>query len=165
MKTPSIKLGPSTKEQLAQLEQIRQLAFQPIFDSFREILGPRLYAIAQEKEDMAQADILSSMFDPESRWNIFTLFQDETIVGFVTVLSDKETRLGEIGLNAIHPEYAGRGLGTQMFELAIEKLREAGMLAAHVATGGDPSHTPARRAYEKAGFDRQIPSVWFCREI
>jgi hypothetical protein len=39
------------------------------------------------------------------------------------------------------------------------------MQAATVSTGGDPSHAPARRAYEKAGFSAQIPSVWFCRTL
>jgi hypothetical protein len=39
------------------------------------------------------------------------------------------------------------------------------MLAATVATGGDASHAPARRAYQKAGFEAQIPSVWMCRRL
>jgi hypothetical protein len=33
------------------------------------------------------------------------------------------------------------------------------MAVATVSTGGDPSHAPARRAYEKAGFGPAIPSV------
>ncbi|MEM9257441.1 MAG: GNAT family N-acetyltransferase, partial [Pseudomonadota bacterium] len=41
----------------------------------------------------------------------------------------------------------------------------AGMRVATVATGGDPSHLPARKAYEKAGFNVQIPSVWYCRTL
>lgn len=39
------------------------------------------------------------------------------------------------------------------------------MQVATVATGGDISHDPARRAYEKSGFDVQIPSVWYCRTL
>jgi hypothetical protein len=39
------------------------------------------------------------------------------------------------------------------------------MRVATVGTGGDPSHAPARRAYEKAGFDREIPSVWMYRPL
>lgn len=37
--------------------------------------------------------------------------------------------------------------------------------AATVGTGGDPSHAAARRAYEKAGFDAVIPSVWMFRKL
>jgi hypothetical protein len=39
------------------------------------------------------------------------------------------------------------------------------MRAATVATGGDASHAPARRAYAKAGFAAQIPGVWMCRKL
>ena len=42
-------------------------------------------------------------------------------------------------------------------------MKSSGMQVATVATGGDPSHAPARRAYEKSGFNVQIPSVWMCQ--
>ena len=50
-------------------------------------------------------------------------------------------------------------------EGSLARMREAGMRVATVATGADPSHAPARRAYEKAGFTVQIPVVWFCRKL
>jgi hypothetical protein len=52
-----------------------------------------------------------------------------------------------------------------MYEFAIAQMKEAGMRVATVGTGGDPSHAPARRAYEKVGFAVQIPSVWLCRKL
>jgi len=75
------------------------------------------------------------------------------------------TQLGEIGLNAVDPAHAGKGIGTAMYELAAARMQQAGMKVATVATGGDPSHAPARRAYEKAGLNAQIPSVWMCRKL
>ncbi len=39
------------------------------------------------------------------------------------------------------------------------------MKVATVATGGDLSHAPARRADRKAGFSVEIPSVWMCRTL
>jgi GNAT superfamily N-acetyltransferase len=65
---------------------------------------------------------------------------------------NREKRVGEIGLNAVHPTYAGRGIGTRMYEFVIARMLENGMMLATVGTGGDPSHEPARRAYRKAGF-------------
>jgi ribosomal protein S18 acetylase RimI-like enzyme len=73
--------------------------------------------------------------------------------------------VGEIGLNAVHPEHAGRGIGTIMYDFALGQLQAGGMLVAEVATGGDPSHAPARRAYEKAGFGFQIPSVVMYKDL
>lgn len=76
-----------------------------------------------------------------------------------------ESYVGEIGLNAVKPSYANRGIGTHMYTFAIERMKAAGMRVATVATGGDDSHAPARRAYQKAGFNVQIPSVWLCRTL
>ena len=86
-------------------------------------------------------------------------------VGFVALQLNHETHVGEIGLNAVHPDHAGKGVGTAMYDFAIARMQAAGMRVATVATGGDPSHAPARRAYEKAGFTVQIPSVWLCRKL
>ena len=78
---------------------------------------------------------------------------------------DSENLVGEIGLSAVHPDYAGKGYGTELFIFAIGNMKNKGMKVATVATGGDPGHLPARKAYEKAGFNIQIPSVWYCKEL
>jgi len=78
---------------------------------------------------------------------------------------NKETQVGEIGLNAIHPSHAGQGLGTAMYEFAVLRMKEAGMRAATVATGADASHAPARRAYEKAGCGADSPRLDVPRAI
>ena len=52
-----------------------------------------------------------------------------------------------------------------MYDFALARMKEAGMQVATVATGADPSHAPARRAYEKAGFTVQIQSVWLYRKL
>lgn len=152
-------------DDLPQLEPIRQAAFVPIFASFRSILGDDIYELAQAAEDRAQDGLLASALAPESDWQVYKAEADCTIVGFIAIQLNQETQVGEIGLNAVHPEYAGKGIGTTMYNFAVATMKEAGMQVATVATGGDPSHAPARRAYEKAGFTVQIPSVWLCQKL
>ena len=77
----------------------------------------------------------------------------------------RDTQVGEIGLNGMDPSYAGKGMGTEMYDFAVIRMREAGMKVATVATGGDPSHAPARRARQKAGFSVEVPSVWMRRTL
>ncbi len=84
---------------------------------------------------------------------------NEKIVGFVSFELDGDTGIGEIGLNAVHPDHASRGIGTRMYQHVLARMKESGMRLATVSTGGDPSHAPARRAYEKAGFGSVLPSV------
>lgn len=87
------------------------------------------------------------------------------IAGFVSFTTDAEKQIGEIGLNAVHPDHVGMGIGTKLFEYVLERMRERGVAVATVSTGGDPSHAAARRAYEKAGFGPAIPAMHFYRRL
>lgn len=158
-----VEIRPVRATDYPALEAIRQAAFAPVFASFRKILGDELYEVVQGKADEGQAELLRNLMAPDSDWEVFAAELDAQVVGFVAVRVDSATQVGEIGLNAVYPSHAGRGVGTAMYEFALDHMRSKGARAATVATGGDPSHAPARRAYEKVGFDRSIPSAWYCR--
>ena len=147
------------------LEEVRRVAFAPVFASFRSILGEDIYNLVQAREDQAQAEYLASLLTGGSEWDVYVAERAGIVVGFVSVRLSLNTAIGEIGLNAVPPEWAGEGIGTAMYQFAIERMRQAGMRVATVSTGGDPSHAPARRAYEKAGFNVGIPSIWLCQKL
>ena len=149
----------------ARLQAIRRAAFAPIFAAFRALLGDDVYDLAQRRSDEAQEGLLDSLLAEGSEWEVFVAEVDGALAGFMALHHDRATSIGEIGLNAVDPARAGHGIGTAMYEFAAARMREAGMKVATVATGGDASHLPARRAYGKAGFDRVIPSVWMCRRL
>ncbi|MGB7180588.1 MAG: GNAT family N-acetyltransferase [Burkholderiaceae bacterium] len=161
----SLYIRKLSEEDLPKSESIRAIAFAPIFGSFRKILGDEIYETAQKSEDDKQSELLAGMFLDTSEWTLFVAEWNGEVMGFVSVYIDTATKVGEIGLNAIEPKFAGKGHGTQMFDYALEYMKSREMRVATVATGGDPSHLAARKAYEKAGFDVQIPSVWYCRTL
>ena len=166
MSNTNIVVRPVKSDDAPRLQEIRQAAFEPVFASFRSILGDEIYELAQAKEDQGQEALLSSMLKPESTWEVYTAqLPGGIVVGFVSVHINLDTQVGEIGLNAVHPDYSGRGFGTTMYNFAIARMKEAQMRVATVATGNDPSHAPARRAYRKAGFTVEISSVWMCRKL
>lgn len=156
-------LRPATAADAPRLETIREATFTSVFASFRALLGDAIYELAQAHEDQAQSADLLALVAAESGWEVYIAEQAGTMFGFVSLQLNQERRIGEIGLHAVHPDYAGTGMGTAMYEFAIARMHEAGMRVATVATGGDPSHAPARRASQKAGFSVEIPSVWMCR--
>ncbi len=160
-----VMIRPVSADDLAQLEIVREAAFEPIFASFRSILGEEIYALAQAREDEAQGELLASLLTTESDWEVYAAEREGSIIGFVAIQLSQDTLIGEIGINAVYPAEAGQGIGTEMYDFAIARMKQAGMKVATVATGGDPSHAPARRAYEKAGFTVQIPSVWLCQKL
>jgi len=147
------------------MDAIREAAFAPVFASFRSLLGDSLYELTQARDDRGQAELLASMLQPDSGWEVFVAEAEGAVVGFVSLKPDPDTRIGEIGLNAVDPAHDGQGTGTAMYEFALARIKEAGMRAAMVGTGGDPSHAPARRAYEKAGFEASIPTVWYFKQL
>jgi GNAT superfamily N-acetyltransferase len=144
----------------ARLQAIRAAAFAPVFAAFRALLGDELYDRVQRREDEAKQALLDALIGGQGGWTLHIARLGMRTVGFVALRGDPVSRLGEVGLNAVDPLHAGRGIGTAMYRYALRCLRAAGMEAATVATGGDASHAPARRAYAKAGFDKAIPSVW-----
>lgn len=160
-----LQFRPAGPADEGRLQAIRRAAFAPVFASFRAILGEELYVLVQQRDDDAQEGLLSALVRGEPSWSLYVAHAGGEIVGFVTIRLDPERHLGEIGLNAVDPERAGKGAGTAMYTFALELMRAAGMKAATVGTGGDPSHAPARRAYEKAGFAVGIPTLWMSREL
>ena len=161
----TLKIRPFEAADRPALQELRHAAFRPVFQSFRDIVGDPIYAIALAKSDLEQAELLDSLCNPGSAHQLFVGLWDEDIIGFVSFSLDRETRVGEIGLNAVHPDHAGKGVGTCMYDFVVSRMKEAGMQVATVGTGGDPSHAPARRAYEKAGFNVGLPSLWLYKKI
>ena len=129
------------------------------------MLGDELYELVQARDDAAHPELLASLLARECQWEVHVAEMAGEVVGFISLKLNKDTQVGEIGLNAVHPSQAGQGTGTAMYEFALSRMKDMGMQAATVATGADASHAPARRAYQKAGFAAKIPSVWMYRRL
>lgn len=154
---PTIR--PCEPGDLPAMQRVREAAFEPVFRSLRDIVGEQIAAIAFAHADAEQAKLLRNICGADSGHHVLVVTIGDEVVGFVSFTIDADKRLGEIGLNAVHPEHAGRGIGTGMYEHVMARMKEHGMALATVGTGGDPSHAPARRAYEKAGFGPALPSI------
>jgi GNAT superfamily N-acetyltransferase len=162
---PELHFRLARPDDADRLQAIRRAAFAPVFASFRSILGDDIYELAQRREDEAQEGLLAALLAKDAGWELYVAERGAIVAGFAAVHLDQEKHVGEIGLNAVDPAHAGQGIGTALYEFALKRMRDAGMKVATVATGGDPSHAPARRAYRKAGFEVEIPSVWMCKKL
>ena len=147
------------------LEEIRAAAFAPVFASFRALLGPAISDVALARAEEEQGEQLDDACAGKDGAKVYFAKLGGEIAGFATVTLDFERKVGTIGLNAVDPALANRGIGTAMYDFALERMREAGMKAAEVGTGLDESHAPARAAYAKVGFDKGIPAVHLYRQL
>jgi ribosomal protein S18 acetylase RimI-like enzyme len=142
-------------------------AWRPIYAFYRETLGDELYGTAYPDALKRKGEQVRRACGRDSGMSVLVAELDGRVAGFVTFRADVVPGMGEIGNNAVHPGFRGRGIGGMLYERVFEELRRLGQTAVKVGTGGegDPAHVPARRAYEKAGFDRKLPGVTYFRRL
>ena len=146
-------------------------AWEPVFPSLAGILGPEIWRRLDDdhlgSQHKAIVELCRDSSDASQVW--VAEVKGETdgragVAGFVACKLDVASRRGEIWFLAVHPDFQNREIGTQLSLHALDRMREAGMTLAIVETGGDPSHAPARRSYEKAGFTG-LPIVRYFRAL
>ena len=160
----NLRIRPFDKRDVNDLVQLSLLAWEPVFVAWQRILGPRLYPIAVSPDwRKSQADVVEKACANE-KLTTWVAEVGGKAVGFVAYKVNDDSKIGEVYLLAVHPEYQNRGIGTALNLLALEKLKESGMKLAMVGTGGDEGHAPARRSYEKAGYTG-LPTVRYYKEL
>jgi len=95
---------------------------------------------------------------------IVTEFDGE-IAGFISYAIDRAREVGTIHYNAVDPAFQGHGVGTTQVDEVLEIFRDEGMKIACVGTGLNEGHAPARRMYEKAGFEPVIEYRMYSRRL
>ena len=159
------EIHPFTETDLPTLQEAREAAFAPVFRSFRSIMGEDIAQFAYVDAEIEQGAHLDEMCRPSSNHNVYVATVASRVVGFCGYTANPESKVGEVGLNAVHPDFDGAGIGTALHRYVLALMKKEGMAVATVSTGLDPSHEPARRAYQKAGFERGIPSIWLLKKL
>ncbi|HYO68362.1 MAG TPA: GNAT family N-acetyltransferase, partial [Archangium sp.] len=98
----------------------------PVFQSFRDIVGEEIGKTAFANADAEQSRLLETLCGAGSSHQVFVVTAGDETVGFVTYSLDEKNQVGEIGLNAVHPEHAGQGIGAAMYTFALERMKSAG---------------------------------------
>ena len=162
---PDRVMRPFEQDDLPRLCEIAVLAWTPIFEHWEAQMSPEMFAAAFGPDwRIEKAGQIEQFCTHYPQWCLVTEV-DGVVVGFVTWVLKVDRQLGEIGNNAVDPEYQGMGIGTGQYRRALEVFRDEGMRFARVQTGLDEPHAPARAAYEKVGFRQFVPSVTYLREV
>lgn len=140
--------------------QIAKHAWADIFKGFREQLGDELYALLFENKYQDKEYQLRQKVEHEPG-EILICERAGKVVGFLTYFLDNDRKVGVITNNAADAQCGEKGIGQEMYQAVLEKFRQMGMLTASVNTGLDEGHAPARRAYERAGFQAHLDSVTY----
>ncbi len=128
------------------------LAWAPVFRSFEQVLGSRIYSLIYPDWRASQRAAVEQLCGDSEGNSVWVAAVDGTVAGFIVCSMNDAEKLGEVELLAVHPAHQNQGIGTQLNEFALAQMKARGMTLAVAATGGDPGHAPARKAYEKAGY-------------
>lgn len=157
-----VKIVPAKEEYIEAACDISVKAWTPIREVFRRDLGDELYEAHFTGWQQAKRDGVAMLLRSGRG---YVALVDEKVVGFIAYSVNPANKSGEIQGNAVDPECRGMGIGPKMYEFVMAKMKEEGMEYATVHTGLDDGHAPARRAYEKAGFEKNLPSVRYYKKL
>lgn len=163
MSEPVIR--PATLDDIPAIREIGELAWTPVYEEFRRRLGEELFRLTRPRGVKAKPDDLESFVREYPQWTVVTEV-DGQVVAFATWHPVRGTAgLAELSNNAVHPDYQGRGLARRQYLHLFDEMRQQGYQYVRVTTGLDEAHAPARKAYEAVGFDRDLPTVTYYREL
>lgn len=160
----NLHIRPVNNNDVDDLVRLSLLAWAPVFSSFRQILGPNIYTLIWPDWRTSQREAVETVCKDGEKTTVWVAEVDGIAVGFLAYELNIKDKTGEVQLLAVHPEYQNRGIGTELNNFALKKMKESGMKMARVGTGGDPSHAPARKSYEKAGYTA-LPLVRYYKDL
>jgi GNAT superfamily N-acetyltransferase len=158
-----LQIRPFHQQDSEAIITLSLLAWAPVFRSFENALGSAIFSRHYPDWQADQSSVVMDYYRRKGMEAWVAVF-DNAIAGFIVYELNATTRVGEVHLLAVHPDYQNRGIGIDLNEFALGKLQEAGMHLAVVGTGGDPGHAPARRSYEKAGYTA-LPLVRYYKAL
>lgn len=160
----ALQIRPFIQDDIEDVVRLSLLAWEPVFASFREMLGPTVYAMIYLDWRKQQREVVETFCAVGERKATWVADVDGAIAGFIVVTFNDAEKTGVVELLAVHPGYQQRGVATGLNLFALDQMRANGMTMASLQTGGDPGHAPARAAYEKAGY-RAFPNVWYYQPL
>lgn len=159
---PGYRIRRAVQEDMDRVGEIARQAWVRIHKSAAEIMGEEMHGVlCAGWEAQKEAAVRGHQERYPDWFRVVEAVETGEVVAFVTFRIDGARSLGTIGNNAVAPEAQGRGVGTAMYRYVLDLFREAGLRFASVGTGLDEGHAPARRAYEKAGFNIAQPQVTY----
>ncbi len=153
-------IRPARWKDIPDILEITKLAFEPVSmdrmreDFFGEKLGGKNWYEYKQKE--------VESFCKNHIYETIVTEMDGKVVGYATYILDEERGIAEIGNNAVHPDYQGRGIGKDMQKEIERRMKEEGYRKFAVTTLSND--LVAQRIYEKLGYKRYAESYHYLKK-
>jgi len=138
-------------------------AWKPVFAGLQQYMSDDIYKIFVPDWQQEQLRSISQVCDAEDV-EVIVAEENEKIIGFAAVKLHPDDFLGEIYMIGVDPDHQRKGLGSALTDASLKIIKRSGLSLAMVETGGDPGHEPARKTYEKMGFEL-LPVARYLKKI
>ena len=141
--------------------RIAKECWSEIYTGYRSQLGDGIYdsVYSDDPLEIKAEKIKSAILDGR----VFVAERDGLVAGFASFLA--EGKIGYLKENAVYPDFRGKGIASKLYSAVFEELRHAGCEVVRVGTGLDEAHAPARRAYQKEGFEASLSSIVYYKKL
>ncbi|MFV1971919.1 MAG: GNAT family N-acetyltransferase, partial [Acidimicrobiia bacterium] len=120
------EIRPIEPDDVAECVRFGLESFRPVFASFREHYGDDLFNALRPNWERAQSAYMEEACTNDAK-ETWVSVADGEATGFVVLVTNTDTALGEIELLAVSPSHQGQGVGTALNDFAVNRLRELGM--------------------------------------
>ena len=152
-------IRPARYKDIPSILEITKLAFEPVSmdrmkqDFFGEKLGGKGW------DEYKNKGVKS--FCKERIYETIVAEVDGKVIGYATYSLDEERGIAEIGNNAVHPDYQGKGIGKSIQREVRRRMEEEGYRKFTVSTLSND--LAAQRIYEKLGYKKYIESYHYLK--
>ena len=157
-------IRPATSSDLPDLVHMTSLSFEPIFTSFKRVMGDDIYDFVYPDWKKAQQETVETYFANPEKYHAWVAEVDGDLAGLLVLVFDEQSKTGELEFLMVHPSHQKQGIAASLNAFTFDQMREHGMQLVAVGTGGDDGHAAARRAYEKAGYTA-LPIVRYYKKL
>lgn len=152
-----VKIVPCKPEHYADCARIAVQVWEGIHDAYISYQGKELHdAFSANWRPSKEREVMEQQSWPGA----FVALIDGRVAGFCGYRIANDN-VGVLGFNGVDPEYRGNGIAKYLYEACFAHMRQQGLTCTRVYTGGDSGHAPARRAYEKAGYEKQLKNMTY----
>ena len=152
-----VEIVPCKPEHYADCARIAVLVWEGIHDAYIEYQGKELHdAFSANWRASKEREIIEQQSWPGA----YVALLDGKVAGFCGYRTSNDN-VGILGFNGVDPEFRGNGIAKYLYEACFAHMRQQGLTCTRVYTGMDKGHGPARRAYEKAGYDKRVLSMTY----
>src|SRR4051794_40652708 len=89
------------------------LAWEPVFDSFRQVMGPAIFPVIYPDWQAAQTKTVETYCKAQENRVLLVAESKGVAIGFLVYDLNPKAETGEVELLAVHPDYQNQGVGTE----------------------------------------------------